>query len=168
MKKQKEVALSPQMFIDRTLEEYAYCEGKLKEINAQMDKEFLAIRQKYADLLSTYQETKDEASNKLESYALENPRIFVGPKKSLAGKFGSFGFRTGKPKFKLLDGFTWTFITEFLEKNLPNYLRVTIDPAKDKLLADRYLPEVSEFFPSMGLTVVQDESFFIDLKKTIS
>jgi len=39
------------------------------------------------------------------------------------------------------------------------------EPAKDLLLADREIPEVAAEFEKCGIEVVQDESFFIDLKK---
>lgn len=37
--------------------------------------------------------------------------------------------------------------------------------AKDKLLADREIPEVAELFGDVGIAVIQEESFFIELKK---
>ena len=43
--------------------------------------------------------------------------------------------------------------------------KVEYSPAKDKLLQDRNMNEINKFFPVLGLSVVQDENFFIDLNK---
>jgi phage host-nuclease inhibitor protein Gam len=86
-------------------------------------------------------------------------------KKSLESVHGVIGFRTGTPKLKTLKGFTWGAVTNLLKEFLPKYVRTTEDPAKDKLLADKDDREVSDLFGKVGIAVVQDETFFIDLKK---
>ncbi len=100
----------------------------------------------------------------MQTYAQENPEIF-GKKKSVDGAHGTFGFRTGTPKLKLKKGFTWGAVTNLLKEFLPSYIRTTEEPAKDKLLADREDEEVSALFPKVGISVAQDETFFIELKK---
>jgi phage host-nuclease inhibitor protein Gam len=86
-------------------------------------------------------------------------------KKSVDGSHGTIGFRTGTPKLKMLKGFTWNAVTNLLGEFLPGYVRTTTEAAKDKLLADRNNPEVAELFPKVGISVVQDEAFFVELKK---
>lgn len=166
MTKKQEIAFTPQMFIDRTIEEISFCEAKLHELNSNLDKELFSARQKYADLLSSYQETKELATQKLHQFALENPSIFPSNKKSISSRFGSFGFRIGKPHFVLVNDATWETVLDYLDDHLPDYVRMKYEPAKDKLLADRKLPLVAELLPKMGLVVAQSETFYIDLTKS--
>ena len=89
---------------------------------------------------------------------------------------GVIGFRTGTPKLKLLKGFTWASALQLVKKFLPGYVRQTEEVAKDKLLADRELSEVSfgdavktlkpmkEAMDDCGIQVVQDETFFVEPK----
>ena len=114
--------------------------------------------------ISRLTETKEANFDIMQTYALEHPEIF-GKKKSVEGAHGTFGFRTGTPKLKTLKGFRWGAVTNLLKEFLPAYVRITEEPAKDKLLADREDEEVAALFPKVGIAVAQDESFFIELKK---
>ena len=44
-------------------------------------------------------------------------------------------------------------------------LRTVVEPAKDKLLADRDNEEVQAMLPKVGISVVQDETFYVESKK---
>ena len=81
---------------------------------------------------------------------------------------GIIGFRTGTPKLKLRKGFTWPSVVNLLKEFLPAYIRTTEEPAKDRLLADRDVPEVSTQFQKLGITVDQDETFFVEPKKELA
>ncbi|MFJ1366650.1 host-nuclease inhibitor Gam family protein [Capnocytophaga canimorsus] len=48
------------------------------------------------------------------------------------------------------------------------YIRTVEEPAKDKLLADRDNEEVNTLFGKVGISVVQDETFFVEPKKEAS
>jgi phage host-nuclease inhibitor protein Gam len=78
---------------------------------------------------------------------------------------GVIGFRTGTPKLKTLKGFTWGAVTNLLKEFLPSYVRVSEEPAKDRLLADREVPETASLFPKVGIFVDQDETFYVEPKK---
>ena len=78
---------------------------------------------------------------------------------------GTLGFRTGTPKLKTLKGFTWGAVTNLLTEFLPGYVRTVVEPAKDKLLADRDDEQTAALFPKVGITVVQDETFYVEPKK---
>ena len=86
---------------------------------------------------------------------------------------GTIGFRTGTPKLKTLKGFNWASALELVKRVLPGYVRTTDEIAKDKLLADRELEAVvigssdesvpmSEALAGCGITVVQDETFYVE------
>jgi phage host-nuclease inhibitor protein Gam len=151
--------------MEQAFSEYAIADAKLQKINATIDVQMTQIREKYADDIAKLNEKKDKAFDVLQAFAVENKDDLFSKKKSMESVHGTFGFRTGTPKLKTLKGFTWPAVTNLLKEFLPTYVRITEEPAKDKLLADRELDEVSGLFPKVGISVVQDETFFVEPKK---
>lgn len=151
--------------MEAALAEYAAADAKLAKINATMDEQFTRIREKYSEEIQKLTETKDNAFEVVQAFAVENKADLFAKKKSMESAHGTFGFRTGTPKLKTLKGFTWGAALNLLKEFLPGYVRVSEEPAKDKLLADREIPEVSGNMKKCGIEVVQDEVFFIELKK---
>lgn len=155
--------------------DYARADARIQKINATMDIEMTRIRKKYQDELGKLTETKDKAFDILQAYAMDNREELFSKKKSLETTHGTLGFRTGTPKLKTLKGFTWASVTKLLVEFLPDYVRTVTEPAKDKLLVDRESDVVMENHNSplpmreamaeCGLTVVQDETFFVEPKK---
>jgi phage host-nuclease inhibitor protein Gam len=145
--------------------EYAAADARLAKINATMDEQFTRIREKYQDEISTLTEIKEKNFEVVRAFAQENRDELFSKKKSMETAHGMFGFRTGTPKLKTLKGFTWGAVLNLLKEFLPGYVRVIEEPAKDKLLADRELPGVADNMEKCGIEVVQDEVFFIELKK---
>lgn len=145
--------------------EYAAADAKLQKINAQMDVQMTAIRERYSQDISKLTETKDKAFEIVQAFAVDNKDDLFTKKKSMEGAHGTFGFRTGTPKLKTLKGFTWGAALNLLKEFLPGYVRVSEEPAKDKLLADRDTEDVAAGMAKCGISVVQDETFFIELKK---
>ena len=146
--------------------EYASVDAQIEEITARMDQEVTIIREKYADKLQKLGDTRNEKLNQLQLFAESNTHLF-DKKKSLDTAHGRIGFRTGTPKLKTLKGFTWNAVTNLIKQFLPDYVRTVDEPAKDKLLADRDVPEVARYFTKdgIGVEVVQDETFYVELKK---
>jgi len=151
--------------MEAALAEYAAADARLAKINATMDEQFTRIREKYSDEIQKLTETKDNAFEVVQAFAVENKAELFAKKKSMESAHGVFGFRTGTPKLKTLKGFTWGAALNLLKEFLPGYVRVIEEPAKDKLLADREMPEVQKNMGKCGIEVVQDEVFFIELKK---
>ena len=125
----------------------------------------IILTEKYADQLAELNETKDRTFEVMQTYATENKDTLFSKKKSLESAHGIIGFRTGNPKLKNRKGFTWAAVTNLCKEFLPQYIRTTEELAKDKLLADRDVPEVAEQFANIGVEVVQDESFYVEPKK---
>jgi phage host-nuclease inhibitor protein Gam len=144
---------------------YATADARQQQITAKMDGEITRIREKYQDEINRLQEAKDETFDIMQAFATERKDELFGRKKSLETVHGVFGFRTGTPKLKTRKGFTWGAVTNLLKEFLPAYVRTSEEPAKDKLLADRDIPEVIELFPKVGIFVDQDETFFVEPKK---
>lgn len=145
--------------------EYAAADARLAKINATMDEQITRIREKYSDDIAQLVSTKDNSFVIVQTYAQENKGVLFAKKKSLDAAHGSYGFRTGTPKLKTLKGYTWEAVKILLKQFLPKYIRVAEEPAKDKLLADRNVKKVAESMAKCGIAVVQDETFFIELKK---
>ena len=145
--------------------EFATCDAKLQKINATIDIELTRIRDKYSDTIAQLIERKDKAFDIIQAFALANKEDLFSKKKSMETIHGSLGFRTGTPKLKLLKGFTWGAVTNMLKEFLPAYVRISEEPAKDKLLADRDNDEVAQYLPKVGITVIQEETFFVEPKK---
>ena len=151
--------------MESAMGEYAIADAQLAKINAEMDVKIAKIREKYADDVAKHTDTKEKNFDIVQAWATEHRAELFVKKKSMDSAHGTIGFRTGTPKLKTLKGFTWASVTKLLKQFMPDYVRITEEPAKDKLLADRELPGVMESFPDMGIAVAQDETFFIELKK---
>lgn len=150
---------------ERVMNVYAKADAKLEQINAVMDEKITAIRNEYADELQELQESKKTGFQKMQMYAESNPELFK-KKKSFETAHGNIGFRTGTPKLKTLRGYTWKSVLELLKaKKHLGFVRTKEEPAKDLLLAKRELPETITIMTEVGLEVVQDDTFYIDLKK---
>lgn len=149
---------------ESVMAEYATADARLQAINARMDEQITAIRNKFAGDIAELTETREEKLNELHFFAESNAQLFE-KKKSLDMTHGVIGFRTGTPKLKASKRFTWGGITELLKVYLPTYVRTVEEPAKDKLLADRNEEKVAKLFSKVGIEVVQDETFYVELKK---
>lgn len=151
--------------MEQAFADYAKADAKQQKITAEMDVAMTRIREKWQDELAKLAETKDNAFDVLQAYAMENRDELFSKRKSLETTHGTLGFRTGTPKLKTLKGFTWASVLNLLKEFLPGYVRTIEEPAKDKLLADRDDEETAALFHKVGITVVQDETFFVEPKK---
>jgi phage host-nuclease inhibitor protein Gam len=145
--------------------EYAIADAKLAKINATIDVQVTNIREKYADEIGKLTEKKEGAFDVMQAFAVENRDSLFVKKKSMESIHGTIGFRMGTPKLKLLKGFTWGAVTNLLKEFLPSYVRISEEPAKDKLFADREDEDVLKVFPRVGISVTQDETFYVEPKK---
>jgi hypothetical protein len=101
---------------------------------------------------------------KISDFANENKIFLFGEKRSYDTKYGNFGFRLGHPRFSLAVKSTWETVLKTLKEFLPQYVKVTEAPSKTKMMADIKLPALMQLLPALGISVVQDDNFFIDIK----
>lgn len=144
---------------------YAKADASIVKINADLDVKFTKLRNEKADELARLEAEKNEAFDLVQAFALENKETHFSKRKSLELSHGIIGFRIGTPKLKNKKGFTWAAVTNLLKEFLPDYIRTVDEPAKDKLLADRNDEAVAPLLEKVGVEVVQDEAFYIELKK---
>lgn len=146
---------------------YAKANSKIAEIKSKMEKDFTKIREKYADEISENVEIVETSFEKMQIYAQANSKLFE-KKKSLETSHGTIGFRKGQFKLKNKKGFTWAAVLELLKakgKKGSKYIRSKEEIAKDLLLANREDEKCMALMDEIKIDVVQDETFFIDLKK---
>ena len=158
--------------------QYAKADAQIQKINAEIELQCAKIREKKADELTRLDAEREQAFGTLQAYAMENQAELFTKKKSLEMAHGTIGFRTGTPKLKTLKGFTWASALNLVREFLPGYVRTTDEIAKDKLLADRDCRYIEiddptdtmgtpmlEKMAQCGITVVQDETFYVEPKK---
>lgn len=145
--------------------EYAASDARQQQIVSMMDAQITKIREKYQDKITELQESKDKNFEIMQAFAVEKKDELFSKKKSMETVHGIMGFRIGTPKLKTRKGFTWGAVTQLLKEFLPGHVRITEEPAKDKLLADRDDPAVAALYDKVGVYVDQDETFFVEPKK---
>ncbi|MBQ6769671.1 MAG: host-nuclease inhibitor Gam family protein [Bacteroidales bacterium] len=145
--------------------QYAKADAQIQKINADIELQCAKIREKRADELTRLDAEREEAFDTLQAYAVENKAELFTKKKSLDMTHGTIGFRTGTPKLKTLKGFTWASALNLVREFLPSFIRTTEEIAKDKLLADRDAEGMGEKMAQCGITVTQDETFYVEPKK---
>jgi phage host-nuclease inhibitor protein Gam len=131
-----------------------------------LDAEITTIRTKYEDTISVLGKRIEEQAVLLESWAASNPEEFPKDRKSLEMVHGIIGFRTGTPKLKTIARKTWDAVKDTLQTMWPGfYIRVKEEVNKEAILSDFAQGNITEAqLRSIGVTVVQEESFFVEPK----
>lgn len=145
--------------------QYATADAEVQRINAEMDQQFVAIREQHADRLAELERQKADAFERMQVFATENRDELFSKRRSIETTHGVIGFRIGMPKLKMKKGMTWAAILELLKAFGTAYVRTVEEPAKDKLLADRDTEECQQVMEKCGIYVAQDETFFVEPKK---
>lgn len=144
---------------------YATADAEVQSINAAMDKEFVAIRERNAERLAELEAQKAESFEVMQVFATEQREVLFSKRRSMETTHGVIGFRTGNPQLKPRRGFTWAAALELVREFLPSYIRTEEAIAKDKLLADRENEEIAPLMEKCGIIVGQAETFYVEPKK---
>ena len=148
--------------VNELLSSFTTADAREREITAKLDQKIAKLREEYAEELSGLCTRKLECMVRVQMWAEANADDFQ-EKRSMDFAHARIGFRVGMPKLKLkVKG--WDKVTEKLKELLPNYVRTVVEPAKDKLLADREVESVNKHFKTCGIEVIQEETFFIEPK----
>lgn len=150
---------------DAALSQFVAADAKEQRLSESMEEQIAKIREQYASQLQECAETKEKSFEIMQTYAMENKDQLFQKRRSVETAYGTFGFRMGTPKLKMKNGLSWPAVTQLLKIYLPDFVRVTEEPAKDNLLAARDDEKVARFFPEVGIYVDQDENFFVERKK---
>jgi phage host-nuclease inhibitor protein Gam len=150
---------------DEAMEKYAAAELREAEIKEAMEAEVNEVLEKYEDNLICIAQARNKAFEMAHSYCMANKETLFNGKRKIGGLHGIAGFRLGTPRLKTMPGSDWNNVLHQLKQKLPDYVRITEEPAKDLLLACRNRENVAPLLAEIGIQVVQDEIFFIELKK---
>lgn len=148
---------------ETALKSYKSASDKHDKILKTIERKTIELTSQYAEQIKNYQDEQAQQFAILQHYATNNRDAF-GDKKSMDLPDGKIGFRTSTPALVTLPGFTWASVTILLQKTLKTYVKTSVKPLKDKLLADRDLAAVKKYFPKCGIAVSQTESFFVEPK----
>ena len=150
---------------EEALEKYTLAERREAEINRTIEGEVNELVEKYEDERLCLAQGKTAAFDTIQSYCLNNKEVLFGKRRSIGSPYGTVGFRLGTPRLKTIKGSDWNQVLDGLKEKLPAYVRTTQEPAKDLLLADRNKDTVAPFLVQIGVSVVQDELFYIETKQ---
>ncbi len=160
---------------EATLGILAHKSHLLKTKRGEMESALEDVRKKYQPKLDEL--TQDIEANKiaLEQWS-EGVRGEWGEKKSLELVHGTIGFRTGQRQLVPLAKMNWLKVLQnLIAKKFRKYVRTKLDVDRAKILKDSQEtdheeggisePVLSkEVLSELGLKVVQEESFYVDLK----
>ena len=147
------------------MKQYATAEYRELEINKAIEVEVNDVMKKYEDELMCLAQGKGTAFEQAHSYCLCNKDSLFDQRRSVGTPYGIAGFRLGKPQLKTTKGNTWDSVLAKLREKLPHHIRITEEPAKDLLLADRYKEDIAPVLNEIGVYIVQDELFYVETKK---
>jgi phage host-nuclease inhibitor protein Gam len=136
----------------RTIERTKLAAGmnaKLAEIRVNYEARFAELDQETESILAD-----------LEAWAALHGGEF-GAKRSLELVHGVLGFRTGNPALKPLKGVRWEDVMALLQCRARQYIRVTEEPDKALLLADRDALG-ADGLAQLGLRVEQADRFYAE------
>jgi phage host-nuclease inhibitor protein Gam len=146
---------------ERILGDIAASTASLNAAKARLDQRLTAIRQEHEGTIDELAKRIEALSGLLQQWAEASPEEFAG-KKSIDFIHGRLGFRTGTPKLKTLSGWTWERVLGVVA---PVFVRIKREVDKEALLANYAQGTSSDAdLRTIGVRVVQDESFFVDPK----
>jgi phage host-nuclease inhibitor protein Gam len=149
---------------EAVMAELAGAANQQRQLHARRDADGLALDEKYRADLAACATRLTAATETLRAWAETHPEQFPRDRKSLQLPGGTLGFRTGTPKLALLSrAWTWEIVLEKL-KTLPGRsgcIRTKEEVDKEALLTGLKAGRLDPA-ETIGVKIVQDESFFIE------
>ena len=133
-----------------------------------MDEELTEIRSKYEPQITAHGQEIDRLVVVARQWSNAHPEEF-GARKSIEMVHGLVGFRTGTPRLKLLSGWTWNKVLEFLALSREvAYIRTKQEVDKELIIADR--EKLTEEFESVHYDEVDEgvQAYWEDLAHRLS
>lgn len=141
-----------------------------EKLIAERDKATLAAAEPFADRISALQTQQARNLELLEAYSEINREAF-GKDKSIVIEGHRMGWKLGNWKTNLLKKTKWADVLCTLKewakgstaekKAAARYLRTKEEPAKDIMISDRDLENAKETLASLGVEIVQEETFYL-------
>lgn len=156
-------ALTSRADAQTALESYSKAEAKLKKIEATIEEKCQKVREQYTLDIEDHQSKMKQQFDLLQDFAEHNPDEFKDSR-SIDLAHGTIGFRTGKHQLKTKKGFTWDAVINLMKVKAKTFLRTKIEVDKQALINNREDKKVVKLMDSIGVEVVQEESFYVDTK----
>lgn len=163
--KERKALMVTQVQFEEAMQRYAAAERREAEIGKMIELEVNEVLGKYEDELLCLSQGKQIAFCIARSYCDSNKTELFSRRRSVGTMHGIAGFRLGTPALRLQKGANWNKVLEALKEKLPEYVRITEEPAKSMLLADRNTEKVAPVLMELGLQVVQEDLFYIETGK---
>ena len=136
IKKSLAIAVTSRAEAEQVVNEMAVLANEVAGLNAEMDAQIIALKEKYSPLVADREAKLDLYAADLEAWAIAHPEEF-GKKKSIEFLNGALGFRTGTPKLCLLNRkWTWDTVTDAVARLLPNFVRNKPEVDKAGIIAN--------------------------------
>ncbi|MBE2288908.1 MAG: host-nuclease inhibitor Gam family protein [Chitinophagaceae bacterium] len=163
-KVRKALTVTQEQF-EEAIQHYAEAERREAEIGRIIEAEVNEVLSKYEDERLCLSQGKLIAFGIARIYCSENKEALFSKRRSVGTMHGLAGFRLGTPALRLQKGTNWNNVLATLKEKLPEYVRITEEPAKALLLADRNTEKVAPVLVELGLQVVQEDLFYIEAGK---
>jgi phage host-nuclease inhibitor protein Gam len=148
------------------LNDYAATVNSRRILTARRDSALLRIEENFRAEIAACDNAIESATSKLKAWAEANPSQFPKDRKSLKMFAGTIGFRTGTPKLSLVSrAWSWEKVLDAIKNTTcyKQWIRLDEQVKKEAILAEHAQNKiVPQDLQSVGLKIVQDESFFVD------
>lgn len=162
MAKTAKQRITPEAY-ETALQTYVQNNNVYAQLAAKRDARVLAIDEEYNERFKDLKTSMDEAFDIVQGYCDENHEVLFTEKKSLEAFGAKVGYREGKEKVVLIKGFKLKDVVAKMMKvaKWRSYIRET--PELDKVALLSAKPNGME---AIGLEIVQEESFYIEVDQT--
>lgn len=155
--------------VKQVMAEYAQAQIAIARHEAELEKIIADLRETTAEKIKVFQETVRVNLSKMQAFAERHKAELFDKKRSMELAHGVLGFRKGTPKLKAAKGYTWKSVFELLKVKYPDseFIKVEKKLSRSALLDKREDDEVKALMNEIGVEVVQEDSFFVDLKEEV-
>jgi len=162
MKKSKGPVLQSRDAAEQCLGELAKLTIAKMGVEAKLNEELKAVRDRYQQDLTDLGEDADVEFKMLKEWAEAHPEEFA-EKKSLDMTHGVLGFRTGTPAVRFLRGVSEDEAIALIKQDprWDRYLRMVTEINKAAVIEDRDALETAGL-AAFGLKITQSETFYVE------
>jgi phage host-nuclease inhibitor protein Gam len=154
--------------VNATLLDMAKIQATLEKRLAKFNEEEALRRKVLQEFTNPLIAQIEEYHREIYLYCAENKKDFEKNRTMFLAN-GEVGFRMGTPKTTTLKKFTWKKVLEILEmRRLTRDIDRKPSINKDLILADFAEKKLTkEELAEMGMNIIQEESFWLDVKKAV-
>ena len=150
---------------EAALSGYVSNDNKACLLAAERDKEIVMLDNKYNPQFDMLRREMEKQYNTVQLYCCRHRAEIFKDTKSIEQHGACFGFREGKDKVLILDGYKEKDIISIMARRTATqpYLRTTLTLDKLRIIKER--PKALE---KLGVKVVQEEAFFLEPLKSVA